>query len=389
MVLPESVGWISYRITAKRLELMNTDANLAGSASRDAPGVMERGGFYNEHSQPQHDAGAFGMPMLLEAASAVPIPTTGHTFVVADYGAAQGRNSLKPMRSAIDVIRARTPEAVPIAVVHTDIPGNDFSALFELVETSDASYLPETVNVFSYAAGQSFYRQLFPPCQVSLGWSAIAVHWLSRAPTTIPGHIWSPRATGAALQAFQQQAHADWSAFLQHRAVEMKPGARLVIVGGAADEQGDSGANGLLDGVNFALQEMVREELLSAEEYGRMVIPTYNRMAREYLQPFESDTAGGLRLERQELAILPDPIWAAFQSSRQADVFAAAYVDFFKAAFGPSIFAIIETSRSEQEQQRVKDVFNDKLRGQILSDPAQAVCHWRLFTMLISKPSEA
>lgn len=365
---------------------MSTDSSMT---SRDAPGVMARGGFYNEHSRPQHAAGAFGMPMLLEAANAVPIPAAGGAFVVADYGAAQGRNSLEPMRAVINVVRARTPEPVPIAVVHTDIPGNDFSALFELVETSDASYLTGTVNVFSYAAGQSFYRQLFPPGQVSLGWSAIAVHWLSKAPTTIPGHIWSPRAAGAALEAFQQQARADWAAFLAHRAVEMKPEARLVVVGGAADEQGDSGANGLMDMVNAVLQELVRDGLLSAEEYGRMVIPTYNRMAREYLQPFENGASGGLRLERHELTILPDPIWAAFQSSGQADVFAAAYVDFFKAAFGPSIFTVVEKSRSEQEQQRVKEVFSNRLRDKILPDPAQAVCRWHLFMMLIAKPSDA
>ncbi|MEZ5784982.1 MAG: hypothetical protein R3D62_00510 [Xanthobacteraceae bacterium] len=329
------------------------------------------------------------MPMLLEAANAVPIHTAGAALVVADYGAAQGRNSLEPMRAVIKVIRARTAEPVPIAVVHTDIPGNDFSALFTLVETSDASYLSGTVNVFPYAAGQSFYRQLFPPGQVSLGWSAIAVHWLSKAPTTIPGHIWSPRATGAALQAFQQQARADWEAFLQHRAVEMKPEARLVVIGGAADDQGNSGANGLMDMVNAVLQDLVREGLLTAEEHGRMVIPTYNRMAREYLQPFENGAAGGLRLERHELTILPDPIWAAFQSSGQADVFAAAYVDFFEAAFGPSIFTVIEKSRSEPERQKVKEAFSKKLRDRILTDPAQAVCRWHLFTMLIAKPSGA
>jgi len=69
---------------------MSTVSSPTGPASHDAPGVMERGGLYIEHSRPQHDAGSFGMPMLAQAAAAVPIPSAGGLFVIADYGAAQG-----------------------------------------------------------------------------------------------------------------------------------------------------------------------------------------------------------------------------------------------------------------------------------------------------------
>ena len=108
-------------------------------------------------------------------------------IVIADYGAAQGRNSLDPMRQAIGVIRRHIPDAVPISVVHTDIPADDFSALFTLVENSPDSYLRDAANVFPFAAGRTFYKQIFPAASVSLGWSAIAVHWLSAAPATIDG----------------------------------------------------------------------------------------------------------------------------------------------------------------------------------------------------------
>jgi hypothetical protein len=47
-------------------------------------------------------------------------------------------------------------------VVHTDIPGNDFTALLDLVAQSPKSYLGDA-DVFSGAEAKSFYEPLFPP----------------------------------------------------------------------------------------------------------------------------------------------------------------------------------------------------------------------------------
>jgi hypothetical protein len=60
--------------------------------------------------------------------------------VVADLGAAGGRNELQPMTVAIETLRDSGVTA-PIAVVHTDIPANDFSALFETIEHDADTYL--------------------------------------------------------------------------------------------------------------------------------------------------------------------------------------------------------------------------------------------------------
>ncbi|MBX6743723.1 MAG: SAM-dependent methyltransferase [Acetobacteraceae bacterium] len=359
-----------------------------GQLPRRSEGVMEGGGFYNEHSLPQHDAGSFGLAMLAQAAQAAPMPEPGGDFVIVDYGAAQGRNSLEPMRLAVQAVRARSPESMPIVVVHTDLPDNDFSILFKLVETSAASYLRSAPNVFSYAAGGSFYRQLFPSERISLGWSAIAVHWLSTAPTVIPGHIWASRATGHVLEAFAQQAKRDWLDFLRHRAAEMRPGARLVVVGGGADDQGDSGADGLMDLANEALRDLVGEGAMSAEEYGRMVIPVYCRTPGEYLAPFGSGgDAGGLVLEHQELKVLPDAYWQEYQRSSDVEAFAAAYADFFRAAYGPSLFGVLEPTRGPQERQALAARFQDLLQRRIAGDPRRAVCHWRVLVMCIAKPA--
>ena len=351
----------------------------------DQLGVMAAGGFYNEHSAPQHGAAAFGLDLLLDAAASVPLPGDGQPFLIADYGAAQGRNSLGPMRAAIAAVRARVGAAMPISVVHTDIPGNDFSALFTLLATSPQSYQVGDANVFAYAAGRSFYERLFPLGRVCLGWSAIAVHWLSAAPATVPGHIWAPRGPSEVQAAFARRAAEDWAGFLGHRAVELCPGGRLVVIGGAADDRGDGGADGLMDLANTALTRLVEQGRLSPDEHGRMVVPTWNRRPSEYLAPFGTATAAGLTLGEHALHVLPDQFWASYRATGDLAAYARSYVDFFAAAFAPSLLSALDPGRSPVDRAAIAGDLAAALATLVQQHPEQASCQWRVLVMDVAK----
>src|SRR5262245_37264108 len=97
-----------------------------------AVSVMDGAGYYNEHSAQQLEAATAGVELLRRAAASVPIPDRG-PLVIADLGSSEGRNSLEPLSAAVDTIRKRPGGDVPIAVVHTDLPQNDFSSLFDVV----------------------------------------------------------------------------------------------------------------------------------------------------------------------------------------------------------------------------------------------------------------
>src|SRR5262245_17459079 len=140
----------------------------------DQTGVMEGHGEYDHHSLAQHTAGGYGLPLWERAIADVHSHVApDRPVTVADLGAAGGRNELAPMRAAVDGLRA-AGAAAPIVVVHTDIPTNDFTTLFETIEHDPDSYLGGG-DVFAYAAGRSFYERIFPAASVSLAWSAIAV----------------------------------------------------------------------------------------------------------------------------------------------------------------------------------------------------------------------
>jgi hypothetical protein len=150
---------------------------------------------------------------------------------------ARGHNSLVPLGVAIGALRQRLGPERAIWVVHTDLPDNDFTALFQTLATDPDSYLREDPIVFASAVGRSFYEQLLPSSSVTLGWSSWAVQWLSRAPAPIPDQVQVAYSQdSAAREAFARQAADDWRSFLAHRGRELHPGGRLVVLTMALDE---------------------------------------------------------------------------------------------------------------------------------------------------------
>ena len=202
----------------------------------------------------------------------------------------------------------------------------------------------------------------------------------------IPGHIWSPRAKGDVRAAFAERARQDWEGFLRHRAVEMVPGGCLVVIGGASDDEGDSGADALMDLANEVLRDLVSEGTLAEAQYDAMTIPTYNRTPREFMAPFaDGKPFNGLALERQALKVVPDALWESYRQSGNVDAFAASYVSFFRAAFGPSLFGAAGSPSGGSGAVGLEAQFADRLAKKIAAEPARAVTRWRVFAMLIRK----
>jgi hypothetical protein len=351
--------------------------------------AMVGSGYYNAHSQQQDDANAVALPMLAGAAAAASLPAPGQPVVVADYGASQGQNSLLPMRTVIATLRQRLAPDAPISIVHTDLPSNDFSALFTLLAESPDSYLRGAAEVYPGAIGRSFYQPLFPSGQVTLGYSAIAVHWLSAAPCPIPGHIWPPRAKGAVRAAFTARARADWETFLACRARELQPGGRLVVISGLADAAGHSGAEGLLDLANAVLQELVAAGILPAATYQQMVLPMYYRTMEEYTAPFNTPPASGpdqsLQLIASESVALADVFWARYQTSGDLQAYAAAYTGFLRAFTEPTLFGSAAPTAQPQSSAQLADAFYSRVQERILAAPERVRCAWQIALLHITK----
>jgi hypothetical protein len=350
--------------------------------------AMAGHGAYNEHATAQATAAGFGIDQLVAAARAAPSGPTG-AVTIADYGASQGRNSLRPMSAAIDAIRQVRGSAQEIVVAHTDLPDNDFSTLFHTVADDPGSYLRP--GVYPVAVGRSFYEQLLPTASVGLGWSSIAVHWLSRTPGALDG-IWFASATAEQYDMWAAAAAADWRAFVQARAAELVPGAGLVIVVGSAVGEAmsrRSGAERAMATLRDALAAMAGDGLLSAGELASAAIPAWYRTAAEWHAPL---AAAGLTMQHFEEFPLGDPLWDAAHSRQDPGgtdsggvdrAYALSVAQSLRVSFGPSLLAGLP----EPRRSAVATELFDRLAAAVLDDPGRPWFQWQLTVMVIAKPA--
>ena len=210
---------------------------------------------------------------------------------------------MAPIRAAIDGLRERAGQERAISVVHTDLPDNDFAALFREL----ASGLPANP---SAGLGDA-------------GWSSWAVQWLSRAPGPIPDQLQVAFSHDpAARSTYAAQAVEDWRSLLAHRAAELMAGGRLVVLTMALDATGDFGYRPLLAAMYAALGDLVASGEVRGDEAATMAIPTVGRSRADLLAPFDSGRFRNLRIVVAEVFEGADRIWADFERDRDAHGYA-------------------------------------------------------------------
>ncbi|GAY17078.1 SAM-dependent methyltransferase [Mycobacterium sp. shizuoka-1] len=282
-----------------------------------------------------------------EAARTVPIPRAPQPIAIADYGAATGYNSLLPISAAIAIIRKRTRSDHAILVAHTDVAGNDFSALFNTLADDPDSYLKKDSTTYASAVGRSFYHQILPSDSIALGWSSWAVHWLSRVPMPIPDHVQISYSTDQnARRAYTRQAAVDWHEFVAFRGRELAPGGRLVVLTVGLEPDGGSGFKAAFDAIVTALDRFVGDGLITADEAHRMSIPSVGRDEKDFRAPFApSGRFEGLSIEHLELFDGEDRFWSQFQHDKDAQAFGANWADFLAASVFPTLAAELDPDR--------------------------------------------
>jgi len=299
---------------------------------------------YTSSSRLQAAGLAPAIALFEQAAEAVPLPAPPQPIVIADYGAATGHNSLLPISAAIAVIRRRTRHDHAVLVAHTDLPENDFSALFRTLADDPDSYLQKDAASFPAAVGRSFYSQILPSNSVTLGWTSWATMWLSRIPTDLPDHVQVAYSNDdAARSAYAHQAATDWNDFVAFRGRELCPDGRLVVLTMAVGEDGEFGYRPLLDAIVATLNDQARDGLLRQHEVQRMTIPTFARSEKDFRAPFApKGRFEGLTIEHLEVFNAEDRFWARFRVDHDAEAFGAQWAAFARAAAFPTLAAALD-----------------------------------------------
>ena len=291
---------------------------------------MKGGGYYDDHSEYQRATAASGAELIRESVAAAPLPDHGRMFVIADYGSATGRNSAASVRLAVDAVRARRADQ-PVAVIHNDLPANDWNELFANVTSAHDSYVrADGPPVLAMASAVSFFEPAAPSASVHLGVSFSAAHWLRNQPDVVlPGGFYFCEATGETRAALAAQAASDWAAFLSARAADLAPGGRLVVqtVGtdpaGAADGSSVT-ARKLMLAMSEVADELVADGSLDRAKVDRYILPVYARTPAEARAPLEGQGAA-LRDAFELVVCRTDPVPNPYLEKWRADHDAAAY----------------------------------------------------------------
>jgi hypothetical protein len=333
--------------------------------------AMEGAGFYNRHSAMQ--AVGVSRALSLWAGACQSVQVGEEPLVIVDYASSQGRNSMSPVRTAIETIRSRCGVEKLVEVIHTDLASNDFSSLFTALEQEPDSYLRGTNGVFPAAIGRSYFEPLLPPGRVHLGWNTFSMQWMSRSPEDAPDHILAGMSASApVLAAVKEQQAADWRRFLSLRAAELRPGGRL-LVGYTARTAAETGWEWLMGELWACVLDMGRDGLFTAEERTRITIPIGLRTLDEIKAPFaQTGEFSGLKIEHCELVRVSDPYWDEFQQTGDAGQLASRQANATRAWSAPTILELIDEARDREALNN--DLFN-RLAERIRSAPSKHEPH--------------
>lgn len=306
---------------------------------------MSGGGFYNLHSSLQDAAIRKALPLWRDALKDVAI--TDRRVTIVDYGSSEGRNSLAPIGAAIESVRARTGAKTPISVIHTDLPGNDFSTLFRILIESEDSYLKSGGEIYPSAIGRSYFEQILPANSVEIAWNSWTLQWMSENPVEDPDFLYGAFSPNEWVrEAVSQQLEEDWRAFLRLRAIELAPGGRMLCLFISRNDR-VLGWEWIAGSLWSVILDMWREGLISDAEKLRINLPLGPRGIEAIRQPFDREGVfSGLQLLHAEVMQSPDPYWPEFLKTQNAAQLGENWKNFMKAVFEPVIRTQINPSRN-------------------------------------------
>lgn len=348
---------------------------MTASGAQGSDLAMKGGGYYSLSTKDVIDAVT---PMVLRAIEAMR-PDAGTTpFTLADMGCADGGTSLSMVRAAIAALRAAAPQR-PVAVVYTDQPRNDYNALFRLVQgagENDPSR-PEWDGVHVFASATSFYRQILPPETLDLGFSATAMHWLSRKPCDISTHVHAVGARASERAAFAEQGRRDWQTILLRRAAELKSGGRLVFANFCVDQAGrylgHTGGVDMFDSFDAIWRGLLEDGTISRDEYSAMTLPQYYKTVAEFRGPLDDPGdpvhRAGLRLEQIETRVTPCPYAAEFRRHGDAAAFARSYIPTLRSWTESTFHQALLPDRPAEQRSSIIKLFYDTYEARVRDNP--------------------
>tara|TARA_B100000686_G_scaffold287060_1_gene312266 strand:- start:684 stop:1790 length:1107 start_codon:yes stop_codon:yes gene_type:complete len=340
--------------------------------------TMSGSGVYSLATRGAEDVINKSIPIVIDALNTMSIAEETVGFTFSDIGTADGGTSLKLVDELIQSIRKKRPK-IDINIVYADQPKNDFNSLVKTVLGLGhfPSYLETVKNVYPFFSANSFYKQILREKSLDFGFSATAMHWLSKKPCDLSHHVHMVGAEEEEYLVFSEQGRKDWETILLHRARELKTGGKLVFLNFCRDENGKYLGNtkGVNMFGNFAQnwKYFFEQERINLNEYQRMTLPQYYNTVEEFSAPFQDPNnkvyIAGLRLKQIETHITPCPFADSFKEHKDARYFAEEYIPTIRSWNESIFFGALDNDRTLEERYEIINDYYQMYQDQVQSSP--------------------
>jgi SAM dependent carboxyl methyltransferase len=312
-----------------------------------------------------------------------------------DYGCGPGHSALDAVAPTIETYRRIAPQGVMV-IRHSDQPGNDWGALFELIFGPDG-YQREATGIRTEAVAGSFYSQLAAPRSVALGTCFAASHWLSRALLPYsPGTVWFADLQREARAEFEALARVDWMQFLRCRAAELRSGGMAVVstLGSVPDESEINGirasARKLYRAIFDVANQMVADGLLEASALDHFVFPLWFPTADEACAPIgrEPDLQEAFEVIEATVApvaVHPNDVYEALLSD--PPTYARRYAGYIR-GFGESTLRLHlfgPSAKNAAEVDALTEDFFERLTRHYQAEPGRHASETMIITLVLRR----
>ena len=339
--------------------------------------TMSRGGAYSLATRGAQDVINAAIPIVEEALLKIDLEEK-RNFSFADMGCADGGTSLQMINQLIKTLRSNNPN-IEVKVHYTDQPNNDYNGLIQTVLGLGhfPSYLETHKNVYPLFSANSFYKQILPDNTLDFGFSATAMHWLSKKPCNLSNHVHMVGAEGEQYLSFAAQGKKDWESILLNRAKELRSGGQLVLLNFCRDENGKYLGNttGVNMFTNFAdiWQDFLDQGRIRPEEYRNMTLPQYYNTVEEFSAPLKNVEnpvyQAGLRLKQIETHITACPFAEAFKEHQDAQRFAEEYIPTIRSWNESIFFGALDQERALEDREQIIQDYYQTYQNQVMASP--------------------
>ena len=339
--------------------------------------TMSTGGAYSLATRGAQDVIKAAIPMVEEALLEMDLEEK-RNFSFADMGCADGGTSLQMISQLIKTLRSNNPN-IEVKIHYTDQPNNDYNGLIQTVLGLGhfPSYLETHKRVYPLFSANTFYNQILPDSSLDFGFSATAMHWLSKKPCNLSNHVHMVGAESEEYLCFSEQGKKDWETILLHRARELRSGGQLVFLNFCRDKKGKYLGNttGVNMFFNFAKiwQDFMEQGLIREDEYQKMTLPQYYNTIEEFSAPLKNVEnpvyQAGLRLKQIETHITACPFAEAFKEHQDAQRFAEEYIPTIRSWNESIFFGALDQERALEDREQIIQDYYQTYQNQVMASP--------------------